>query len=222
MTDRTIITTLITPATAPTGGQRYDLVDLATIKLELNATNNADDPFFRNLISRASAAAANYCNCVFPVETVKDEVLARHSQGHQRTIPDRCYPLQLSRFPVTSLTSVVENGVTLVDGTDFRIDYDKGQLIRLGIDGHPKSWTSLAITIIFTAGYATIPFDIVDAVVRMVKNRWFMRQRDPSLRQQSIPGVLEQQYWVATGAEAGAMTPDVVDLLSGFKVPVFA
>jgi hypothetical protein len=41
----------------------------------------------------------------------------------------------------------------------------------------------------------------------MVKNRWFMRTRDASLRQQNVPGVLEQQFWIATGAEAGAMTP---------------
>jgi hypothetical protein len=56
----------------------------------------------------------------------------------------------------------------------------------------------------------------------MVKNRWFMRTRDSTLRQQNIPGVLEQTFWVATGAEAGAMTPDVVDLLDGYRVPVIA
>lgn len=220
MVTRTVITTLVTAATAPSGGQIYDLTDLTTVKADLGVTDNANNAFFKSLISRASAAAASYCNRVFPVETITDEFLAGNHAVHQRTIPDRCYPLQLTRFPVTTLTSVVENAVTLVDGTDFRLDKDKGQLIRLGTDGHLKSWSMLAVTITYAAGYAPIPYDVVDAVIRMIKNRWFMRTRDSTLRQQNVPGVLEQTFWIATGAEAGAMTPDVVDLLDGYRVPV--
>lgn len=219
MGSHTIIATLVTAATAPSGGQVYDLTTLAAVKTELSITSGADDAFFKSLISRASAAAANYCNRVFPVETVTDDIWSQRSPTRY-IVPGTFAPLTLSRFPVTEVTALTENSVALVDETDFRIDYDKGQLIRLNALGTPIPWSVYPISVTYSAGYATIPYDVVDAVIRMVKNRWFMRQRDPALRQQSIPGVLEQQFWVATGSEAGAMTPDVTDLLDNFRVPV--
>lgn len=219
---RTLITTLVTAASVPSGGARYDLTDLATVKAELNVTSGGDDVFFKSLISRASAAAASYCNRVFPVETVTDEFWAQRDPGGFCLIPGKFDPLMLSRFPIVTVTSVTENAVTLVDGTDFRIDADKGQLVRIDGSGYPRSWPSYPIVVTYSAGYATIPFDVVDAVLRMVKNRFFMRQRDPSLRQQNVPGVLEQTFWIATGSEVGALTPDVADLLDGYRVPVIA
>jgi hypothetical protein len=217
----TVITTLVTAASAPSGGARYDLTSLASVKTELNITSGTDDAFFKGLISRASAAAASYCNRVFPVETVTDEVWAQRSPT-RFNVPGTFDPLTLSRFPIVAISAITQNSVALVDGTDFRIDYDKGQLIRLNALGTPIQWSVYPISVTYSAGYATIPYDVVDAVIRMVKNRWFMRTRDSSLRQENIPGVIEQQFWVATGAEAGAMTPDVIDLLDGYRVPVIA
>lgn len=213
------ITTLVTPAVAPSGGVVYDLTTLPVVKADLGITTGTDDLFFKGLISRASAAAASYCNRVFPVETVTDEFFPICGPGLSVLSRDRA-PLTLSRWPIVAVTTVTENAVVLVAGTDFRIDYDKGQLIRIDSSGNPSYWPNYQLAITYSAGYATIPYDVIDAVIRMVKNRWFMRTRDSSLRQQAIPGVIEQQFWVATGAEAGAMTPDVVDLLDGYRVPV--
>ncbi len=214
-----IITTLVTAAAIPSGGARYDLTSLAAVKTELNITTGTNDAYFKGLISRASAAAASFCNRVFPVETVTDEIWVQRSPTRY-VVPGTFEPLTLSRFPITAVTAITQNSVELVDGTDFRIDYDKGQLIRLNALGMPISWSVYPISVTYSAGFATIPYDVVDAVIRMVKNRWFMRTRDSSLRQQNVPGVLEQTFWVATGNEAGAMTPDVVDLLDGYRVPV--
>jgi hypothetical protein len=218
---QTVITTLVTAATIPSGGSRYDLTDLATVKTELNITSGTDNAFLKSLISRASVAAANYCNRVFPVETVTDEIWSQRSPTRY-IVPGTFTPLALSRFPIVAVTSFTENAVALVDTADFRIDHDKGQLIRLNALGTPIPWSVYPISVTYSAGYETIPADVADAVIRMVKNRWFMRTRDSTLRQQNIPGVLEQTFWVATGAEAGAMTPDVVDLLDGYRVPVIA
>lgn len=219
MVARTVITTLVTAATAPSGGARYDLTSLATVKTELDIATGKDDAFIRSLISRASAAAASYCNRVFPVETVTDEILAQRIPT-RFVIPGTFEPLTLSRWPVTAVTTVTEDSIDLVEGTDFRIDYAKGQLIRLRVSGLPTAWPVCPISVTYSTGYATIPADAVDAVVRMVKNRWFNRTRDATLKQQTIPGVIEQQFWIATGAEAGAMTPDVTDLLDAYKIPV--
>jgi hypothetical protein len=219
MVARTIITTLVTAATVPSGGARYDLTNLSAVKTELGITTGADDDFLRSLISRASAAAASYCNRVFPVETVTDEILAQRMPT-RFVIPGTFEPLTLSRWPVTAVNAALEDSIEVDEGTDFRTDYAKGQLIRLRASGLPTAWPVCPISVTYSAGYATIPADVVDAVVRMVKNRWFNRTRDATLKQQTIPGVIEQQFWIATGAEAGAMTPDVTDLLDAYKVPV--
>jgi hypothetical protein len=41
-------------------------------------------------------------------------------------------------------------------------------------------------------------------------------------RQVNIPGVMDVAYWVPTGADAGNMPPDVIDLLSNFASPNIA
>jgi hypothetical protein len=218
---RTLLTTVVTPATPPANGTLYDLTDLATIKAELDITGGAKDTVIKGLITRASAAAAQYCNRVFQVETVKDEFWAQRDP-FPHLVQGKFEPLQLSRWPITSVTTVTENAVALVDPTDFRTDLPKGQLVRMDGNGYPRHWPSFPIAVTYAAGYATTPADVVDAVVRMVKKRWFDRTRDPALMSENISGVYESRWWIATGSEAGAMTPDVTDLLDNYRVPVIA
>ncbi|MGH6836825.1 MAG: hypothetical protein ACREC9_15085, partial [Methylocella sp.] len=81
--------------------------------------------------------------------------------------------------------SPVNNGVTppglpplpqpLAEGVDFLVDARFGQLSRLYPDGYPHAWPPLPIVIQYQAGFATIPFDLQEAVIRMVKARWYMR-----------------------------------------------
>ncbi len=110
----------------------------------------------------------------------------------------------------------------LVDGTDFRIDYTNGQLMRLDTNGYPRHWPVYPIAVVYVGGFATIPSDVADAVIRMVRGRWNARGRDPMTRQISIPGVIEQQFWVPTGSEGGNLSPDVSDILDNYRVPLFA
>lgn len=218
MPRRQIITTLITPAAAPPGGAVYDLTTLAAVKDELNITDNSKNALLRRYISGASAAAAQECNRVFPVETIMDEVWP-----HRDPTPGRVFgrfePLTLSRYPIVSVASVIENGAAL-DSTGFRVDSEKGQLIRLGVNGLPTLWSSATVAVTFSAGFATIPADLEDAVIRMITKRYSAKGRDPTVTQQSIPGVMERRFWFATGDEAGNMTPDVMDVIDGYRVPL--
>lgn len=212
--------------TVTTASETYDLTLLSTVKTYLEITDRAQDALLTILIRQASAAAASYCNRVFAQETLQEEFWAtRDLNATSRMLNVTYRVLTLSRWPVTSVTSVVENDVTLVEDTDFLVVSDKGQLLRIDANGNPRAWPSYKITVVYVAGYQllqTLPWDIEDAVIRMVKARWITRTRDPSLRQQNIPGVLEQTFWIPSGNEAGAMTPDVTDLLDGYRVPVTA
>lgn len=212
----TVISTVVTPATS------YDLTDLETVKDELGIGDNTDDTKLKRWISAASAAAAQFCNRVFPVETVSDQIWPRRDPW-PRLVDGRPMPLQLSRWPLVAIASLTLDGTALVAGTDFIADNQLGQLTRLDADGNPKPWTASAIVAQFTAGYAAIPNEIADAVIRLVKIRYFGRDRDPMVRAENVEGVESRTYWFATGpGGTGNMPPDVTDLLDNYRVPVIA
>lgn len=213
-----LITTVITPAT----GRALDLVDLATVKLVLNINDGTTDNYLRLLISWCSAEIKSYCNRVLVPETIKDEFWPFRDPP-PTVVPGDLKPLQLSRWPIVAagITELLENAIALVDGTDYRVDYDKGQLIRLDDNLYPRRWPTLPISVTFNAGYSPMDAPIIDAVTRMIGARWRARDRDPYLKQESIPGVREVQFWIPNGP-TGNMTPDIEDILDNYRVPVIA
>ena len=330
-----LITTVTVPAVAGAKSSgAYDLVDLATVREDLNIRKASSDSVLQRYITSASLAARQYCNRIFQQEFLLDEFWPKRDP-FPNLVTGSLRPLQLSRYPLTgnrctagiaspaaptlsavssgalaaatyyamvtyltalgetvaSLEStlavaadnvlqvaspvaatsaiawncyigtasnketlqnvspiaigtafteptggllagaalpdfvgVVEDGIALIEGIDFRVDFALGQLTRLvtwpdGTTVYPRSWRALPIAATYGAGFKVIPADVGDAVLRMVKARWFARTRDPLLRSENIPGVREAQWWVATGDQAGNLTPDVVEILNSYRVP---
>jgi hypothetical protein len=205
--------------TVSTAALSYDLTELSDVKDELGVTNGANDAVLKRYISSASLAAMQYCNRVFSVETLSEQFLPEYWHLPVRS---GVKPLQLTRWPIVSITSVTENAVLLVQGTDYLVDAANGQLTRLDSNAYQCRWQPLPLTVVYVAGYATIPLDVEDAIIRMVTKRYVAKGRDPALKQESIPGVREVQYWIATGADSGNMTPDITDILENYRVPVSA
>lgn len=199
----------------------YDLVDLSVIKDELGVTDNSKNALLQRYLTSASAMIAQYCNRVFLAETMTEEFWNQRDR-HRRLILDTMQDLQVSRWPIQSVTSVTENGTVLVQDTDFKIDADNGQLLRLNSDGNPMHWRVYPVIVVYVGGFEDIPVDVQDAAVRMVTRRYASKGRDPNLKQQNIPGVLEQSWWIATGTEAGNMDPSITDILDNYRVPVVA
>lgn len=197
----------------------YDLTTLANVKAELSITVTTSDSVLRRYITSASAAASQYANRVFVVEGVQDQFLARHNS---RLFRDRPEILQLSRWPISELDSVVVDGTTFVDGTDFLTDSINGQLTRIDAAGNRIAWCGQSIVVNYEGGFDTIPPDVQDAIIRMVTVRYLAKGRDLTIRQENIPGVIERQYWVATGSDSGNMTPDVTDVLDNYRTPTLA
>lgn len=206
-------------STVTTAAESYDLTTLAVVKDELSITNGASDATLGRYLTWASLALAQEVNRVFPVETLTDEVWPDRAHSPVRGGID---VLQLSRWPLVSVASITENGTALVDGTDFRSDGDKGQVLRLNGSGGLRSWPGCPIVVTYSAGYETIPGDLADAVTRMVRNRYRAKGRDSFLVSEEIPGVRNSRWWIATGNEAGNVPPDIADLISSYRVPVLA
>jgi hypothetical protein len=72
-----------------------------------------------------------------------------------------------------------------------------------------------------TYGFNAIPGDLVDAVLRMVTQRFKARGRDPMLMESEQPGPQgRQRFWVSNNA-TGSLPPEITGLLDGtYRVPV--
>jgi len=211
----TVIRTVVTPPADPT------LTTLAKVKAELSITGSAQDALLTSYIGSASAAIEQFCNRTFGVATIKDEAWPDR-EVYSFQLPGSLSSIQLSSWPVVAMTSLTENGDALVESTDYRVDKLTGTLYRLDGLGYVKPWLAWPIVGIYSAGFATIPADVDDAAVRMVKARYLAKGRDPFMKQENIPGVREVTYWVATGKDAGNMPPDVADILENYRQPVIA
>jgi hypothetical protein len=211
----------ILTVTTPAGST--DLVTLADVKTELGISGTADDAWLNLTITRASSAAALYCGRVFVVQTYSEQIFPAR-EHYPEQVPDCLDVLQLSAWPIVGTVTVTPNGASaLVQGTDFLVVTDLGQLLRRFDDGNLRKWDSEPVTVAYQAGYATIPADLQDAVIDLIKGRWYARSRDPGLRQESVDGVWSGTYWFGTGPGGPADMPDYVAAkLDRYRVPVVA
>lgn len=102
----TRITRVLNPAVPAFAGQgAYDLVALATIKAELQLTDGSKDADLKRWITQGSSEAAKFCNRVFPIETVQEQIYPDRDSFPPVTIGGIA-PLQLKRYPVAATPCV--------------------------------------------------------------------------------------------------------------------
>lgn len=121
--------------------------------------------------------------------------------------------LYLSRRPIVSVASVTESGV-LLDPASYEVRGGVGALVRLNNDV-PCQWAPGKIVVVYDAGWATVPDGLKRAAEQLVQAYWSQQGKDPLVRQQSIPGVLEQQFQIGSGS-AAAIPQDVMDDLGPY------
>lgn len=117
------------------------------------------EPAVTMLIENAQAVIETYCDRTFEAESSITETL--DGPGIER--------LLLSKWPITTVTSVTEDGVTLTVADDYLIYANTGELAR-GSSTTRRNWTSnrQAVTVVYDAGYTDVPHDIRDVCTRMV------------------------------------------------------
>jgi hypothetical protein len=184
--------------------------------LGLNNTDEATKAYLRQSITRCSQAAAAYCNRSFISATVS-EAFYSAAAAFKLQITNDFSLLQLARFPLVSVTSVVEGtgagATTLVQDTDFKVIPLYGQLMRLSASsGLSIRWSQLPVTVVYVAGFAptAVPDDLNYAVIQMVKARYMARSRDPAIRNQGEPGVGNVAFWLG-------YPPDVQEVLDNYR-----
>jgi hypothetical protein len=101
--------------------------------------------------------------------------------------------LILSRRPVVTIASLVENSVTLTEGTDFECDTSAGLLYRLSSDCR-ICWPWGLIVATYNAGWQTVPQDLKELTCKLATMISSETGRDPSLGSMEIPGVISETY----------------------------
>lgn len=191
-----------------------DLTVKATVKTEIGETSATYDAQIDAHIHQASALITGYCNREFASEKVTDSFR-----------PTACWieSLWLSRTPVSTIHAVVEDGTTLT-ASDYEVIANTGQLLRLDSDGNPTCWaTGVLITVQHTSGYTlltTLPNDIERACIDQVKALFVSRQRDPTLKSETVPDVYQASYALAGGDFVGAsgMLKSVEGALAKYRI----
>lgn len=207
------------------------LTTRANVKAALQITDTASDTLIDVLIPRASslivaecALAADKAQSVvsFALETLEATWLASAC----RRGPELVLPW---RVPVTELTTLVEDGTTLVLDTDHRLVGAKpGRILRLDSDGNASRWSSAKIVLTFKAGFslpAGVPLDLEAACIEQVKAMLMAAGRDPAIRSESTPDVGMVTYSRAGGDTLGALTapylsPEVRDMIAPWRNPL--
>jgi hypothetical protein len=129
--------------------------------------------------------------------------------------------LRLSRYPVTSISSVVIDGTALDPAADWEIDAEPALLYRLGPFGTLAGWYGAVIAVTYAAGYALpddLPRPIGQACLLLLRHRWMTGDRDPTIRAENVSGVIDTQYWVGgMPGENAAMPPEAAALLNPYR-----
>jgi hypothetical protein len=203
--------TVLTPA------ETHDLTTLAMVKTELGVTGSSSDAHLQALIQQASGEIASHCDRVFALETVRQTFQSRDRPWPRR--PTACTPLVLARWPIVEISTITENDIA-VSTDEYSIDAAEGLLYRV-VSAIEFGWWGTDIVVEYSGGYALmgdLPFDIERCCLDLVRSYWHGRSRDPSLRSEVVPGVIEQS-WSAIDSlpMRGGIPADIAHRLDRYK-----
>jgi Phage gp6-like head-tail connector protein len=208
------------------------LTTLSRVKSELGITTGDSDEILEAKIAEASSDVQAAIGYRLPSEDVIETFWHDHPQRHnhawQRGNPPET-TLFLTRTPVSAIAAVAVDG-ELLDPSEYRLDPGAGLLDRLASDGLPAGWCfRKSVSVTYTGGFIlpgadgrNLEYGIEGAVVALVSDYWASRGRDPTLRAETIPGLIERQFWVGSVGEAEQLPPRVLASIAPFRRPALA
>lgn len=205
------------------------LTTLARVKLELGITGATYDQILRLKIKEATSDIEAR---IRPIRhaTVVEEYWPDAPAYPAAAVAFRRPFMQVSRYPIRSVTSVVIDGVTQ-GASLYRIDADNGQIHFLDSSGVVANWQIGTLGVnTYVGGYMfpddtgeDLPPVLESAALEMITMYWRSRGRDPLLKAEENPGVARFEYWVGAIGASGDLPPSIQGKLTEFlKGPVVA
>jgi hypothetical protein len=192
------------------------LTTLETLKAELGITGSASDARLTRLITHVSSQ----------IETFLGRNLERRAVT-DTFIRSRRF-LFLTAWPVVGSVTVTSDGTALTSD-QYVLDADEGILSQpvYGVGyGSPCGYLWYGtVTVDYTGGYllpgsvgANLPGDIERAALDLAIRYHHVGGRDPTLRSETVPGVLEQSWSAIDNIPTVAGLPlDIANGLIGYK-----
>lgn len=158
---------------------------------------NIEEPTYdTELMARIAAVEAAIAQRVGPLS----------SSTVTKRVPGYAWNLHLPIYPVVSLTSVTPVGGSALTLADLYLEPDFGTVSFNG----SGFFSSNAYDVVYVAGRATVPGDLLDAVKKQLKRAW-RDQRGGANR----PGQTPSDQ-VALASQVGALDPEVVALIEPY------
>ena len=154
------------------------LSDLKTHLRRTSATDTTDDETLRNVLAVATDMAEQYCNRALRRKTI---IETRNAPVYDNGGMGRVPVIALYETPVISVTTVVENGVTLT-ANDYSVDLNSGLLWRgVGVAAGSYNWFGgqNAVTVTYVAGFTDPPMGVQYGVKEIARWLWQSTQQGP-------------------------------------------
>lgn len=181
------------------------------------ATGQADgrrDGDLLRLNERLAAALARVCRIAAVPPTPPSFRLETLTEEFRPCRAPRA--LYLSRTPVTTIVSVMENETALT-ASDWKLDPGTGELLRLSND-YVVAWCARKITVAYQAGWDIVPDDLKLAAAMTARLLWADEDsagRDPNLKRERIEGATELEYWVPPASDP-LLSAEITELLAPY------
>ena len=180
-----------------------DLVDIATAKTWLNITDDSQDNVIQQIITMASLAINNTLN--------RQISIGSYNEFYDGTGTNRLCPIN---FPITNITALSIDGVSVArsfsqSARGFQFD---GSTIWL-TGGMRYTPGCKNVSVIYSAGYSIIPYDIIQATLMTIQSMVSMRLVDPNVAAENSGG----GYSVTYKDTAGNVPSGAKDLLKNYK-----
>lgn len=197
--------------TVTTPAQDRSLLTMAELRGAVGQPDTTQDGTLQALGDRIAAMIASHCSV--PGDGLAPPTLRKETVRESFRLGCAVPKLILQRRPVVTIAEVTANGVTL-DASGYEFKSGAGLLFRIQDD--MACYWSGRVTVTYEAGWTTVPDDLKLAAAKLAKLFWTQSTRDPLIRRQEVPGVLNTEYWVG-GFGDGSMPPDIAELIGAYR-----
>lgn len=155
-----------------------DLITLHDYKTSENIQGVKDDARIEALITSVSQLVRTYCGNGITTffNTAEPGQTANNTKTEALSINWASNIVQLTESPLTAVHTVKERTTfsgeykTLVNNTDYYVDFSTDSIYRVTSNGYTKNWPlgPGAVEVVYNAGYLTCPSDLQLAVIDLV------------------------------------------------------
>ena len=154
-----------------------DLITLSRYKIAEGIQSTKDDSKIESIIARVSQLVRTYCaNGITTYYSTATGDAFNNKKLETLSINWASNIVQLTESPIVTVHSVVEREdlsssyTTLVENTDYYVDYSTDSIYRVSSSGSAKNWANGpgAVKVEYNAGYVSCPADLELAVIDLI------------------------------------------------------